>query len=123
VCEECPYERRETRITGFHRPHTYVPPDKDQCLLEQGIVCMGPATRSGCGAMCLQARLPCRGCYGPLPGIEDQGAKVIAAIGSLVASEDEEEIKNVVDQIVDPAGTFYRFSMANSYMVRRKLDE
>ncbi|OGK09375.1 MAG: oxidoreductase, partial [Candidatus Riflebacteria bacterium RBG_13_59_9] len=88
VCEECPYEKKETRITGFKRPHTFIPPDKEQCLLEQGLVCMGPATRSGCGAQCLQCGMPCRGCYGRLPEVQDQGAKVIAAIGSMIQSVD-----------------------------------
>lgn len=122
VCEECPYEKKETRITKFHRPHTYIAPDKEQCLLEQGLVCMGPATRSGCGAQCLQCGMPCRGCYGPLPDIQDQGAKLVAAIGSMVGGTDEEEITDIVNQIVDPAGTLYRFSMADSFLVRRKLD-
>jgi len=121
VCEECPFEKKETRITAFRRPHTFIPPEKDQCLLEQGLVCLGPATRSGCGAMCLQARMPCRGCYGRLPEVSDQGAKLIAAIGSMIGSEDEKEIADIIGQIVDPAGTFYRFSMASSFMVRRKL--
>jgi F420-non-reducing hydrogenase small subunit len=50
------------------------------------------------------------------------GAKMISAIGSLVASNDDEEVKSVVNQIEDPAGTMYRFTMANSLLVRRKTD-
>lgn len=121
VCDECPYTKRETRIKEFHRPHLFIPPDKEQCLLEQGLVCMGPATRSGCEARCLQAGMPCRGCYGPAPEVYDQGAKMLSALGSLIDSDDEEEIKKIIGQVEDPAGTFYRFSLAHSYLVRKNL--
>ena len=121
VCDECPRERKETKITGFKRPHEYVAPDPEQCLMEQGIICMGSATRSGCEARCINAGMPCRGCYGPCADVYDQGAKMISALGSMLESEDEEEIKRVIDEIVDPAGLFYRFSMSHSYLLRRRL--
>jgi F420-non-reducing hydrogenase small subunit len=68
----------------------------------------------------------CRGCYGPLDGVEDQGAKMLSAIASIVgvgaAGEDEhvlnEKIGAVMDTLADPAGTFYRFSMAHSLLKR-----
>ena len=54
VCDECPREKRQVRIKEFKRPHE-ARPEPDWCLLEQGFVCLGPATRSGCGALCLKA--------------------------------------------------------------------
>ncbi len=68
----------------------------------------------------------CRGCYGPMPGVEDQGAKMLSAIASVIGvgdpSMDEDELERkidaVVDTIPDPAGTFYRFSMAHSLLQR-----
>jgi len=123
VCDECPRERRGTKIKRFKRPHEYVAPDPEQCLLEQGIICMGPATRSGCEARCINAGMPCRGCYGPCADVFDQGAAMISALGSVLESEDEEEIKRVIDEIVDPAGLFYRFGMGHSYLLRRRLAE
>ncbi|MFQ6618395.1 MAG: oxidoreductase [Fidelibacterota bacterium] len=119
VCDECDLVKEEKRISGFVRPHLYIP-DGEHCLLEQGIVCMGPATRSGCGAQCLKANMPCRGCYGPIEGIRDQGAKMISAIGSLVDSTDPGRSEEIINQIVDPAGTFYRFGLAKSLMRRAK---
>lgn len=119
VCDECRFERRETRIRRFVRPHEVVP-DGTTCLLEQGIVCTGPATRSGCGAACPEANMPCRGCYGPADGVIDQGAKMISMIGSLVDSDDEAEIARAVDGIVDPAGTFYRFGLPGSILGRSR---
>jgi F420-non-reducing hydrogenase small subunit len=129
VCEECPLEKNVKSISQFYRPYDLLP-QPDLCLLEQGIVCMGPATRSGCGALCPQANMGCRGCYGPLDGVEDQGAKMLSAIASVIgvgaAGEDEVEMAQELDQVmhtlVDPAGTFYRFSMAHSLLQRARVN-
>ncbi|TLM77135.1 MAG: oxidoreductase, partial [Actinobacteria bacterium] len=51
VCDECTLPKRNTRVAGFRRFHEFVP-EPEWCLLEQGVLCMGPATRSGCGAQC-----------------------------------------------------------------------
>jgi len=66
VCDECKHEREEKHIIKFYRPHEIIP-DSKQCLFDQGIICAGPATRSGCGALCPTVDMPCRGCYGPPP--------------------------------------------------------
>ena len=128
VCEECPLEKNEKSIERFYRPYE-ITPEPGMCLLDQGIVCMGPATRNGCEALCPQVGMGCRGCYGPLPGVEDQGAKMLAAIASVIGVGDptmeedelEEKIQAVVDTIADPAGTFYRFSMAHSLLERANI--
>ncbi len=119
VCDECVFERRHEKVGEFKRPHEFVP-DGERCLLEQGLLCMGPATRSGCGAQCLSASMPCRGCYGPAEGVNDQGAKMISVIGSIIDSEDEAVIAGVADQIDDPTGFAYRFGMAASALGRKK---
>lgn len=122
VCDECKYERRDTPINEIKRPHLYQPAaGDDQCLLEQGLICLGPATRSGCEARCLDARLGCRGCYGAAGAAIDQGSKMIAALGSLLAGQSDTEVRAVADQIVDPVGTFYRFGMAGSLLERKRL--
>jgi len=112
-CDECPRTREEKKISGFVRPHQIIP-DPDKCLLDQGILCMGPATRSGCGGLCVSVGVPCRGCYGPPPNSRDQGTKMVAALASVIDSEDPEEIDRILDGIVDPIGTFYRFSMGTA---------
>ncbi len=118
-CDECGRTRQEKRVKRFYRPWELVP-DPDQCLLDQGIICLGPATRSGCGALCVKANMPCRGCYGPPPNVTDQGAKMISALASVIDSQDPEEIQRILDQIPDPAGTFYRFSVPASLLHRRR---
>ncbi len=119
VCDECKREKKLVKIKEFKRPHE-IKPEPDWCLLEQGIICMGPATRSGCGALCVNAGMPCRGCYGPAGDVEDQGAAMVGALGALLDTEDEEEAKRMIEQIVDPLGTFYRFSMSSSYLKGNK---
>ncbi|MEP0813830.1 MAG: oxidoreductase [bacterium] len=120
VCDECKREKRQVKITKFHRPHEIIP-EPDWCLLEQGILCMGPATRSGCGALCLNADMPCRGCYGPTANEEDQGAAMMGAIGSIIDAKDDDAAKAIIDGLPDPAGYFYRFGMSKSTLLRRKL--
>ncbi len=116
-CDECPLVREERRLKRFVRPHEVIP-EPGRCLLDQGIVCLGPATRSGCGALCTRAGMPCRGCYGPPPNSRDQGAKMVSALASVIDSQDPEEIDAILDGIVDPIGTFYRFSMGTAPVSR-----
>ncbi len=122
VCDECPLEKDEKKITGFVRPHM-IHPEPDKCLLEQGIFCAGIATRSGCDAQCPSVGMPCRGCYGPPPEVIDQGAKIVSALGSVIDSTDPEEVRRIMGQIPFPLGTFYRFGMAGSILRRRTEDE
>ena len=130
VCDECPLEKHEKQIARFYRPYEIIP-EPGMCLLDQGIVCMGPATVSGCGALCPQVGMRCEGCYGPLEGVVDQGGKMLSAIASVIAAgkpgtpehELEREINAVVDTLVDPAGTFYRFSMAHSLLGRTRTSD
>ena len=118
VCDECSLTREEKKIKKFFRPHEIIP-DPDKCLLDQGILCMGPATRDGCDAKCPSVGMPCRGCYGLLPNSHDQGAKMISALASVIDSEDPEEVDKILDGIVDPIGSFYRFSLAKATLGRK----
>ena len=119
VCDECKHNREEKRIVKFYRPHEIIP-DSDRCLFDQGIICAGPATRGGCGALCPSVDMPCRGCYGPPPGVIDQGAALLSAVASVVDADTEEEAARTVGEIVDPVGTFYRFGLPASLLHRAK---
>lgn len=114
-CDECPRVRKEKKIKKFVRPYE-IKINPDECLLDQGILCMGPATRSGCGALCVKANVPCRGCYGAPPNVQDQGVKMLSALSSVIDSQDPEEIDKIISTIADPTGTFYRFSLAHSLL-------
>jgi F420-non-reducing hydrogenase small subunit len=121
VCDECLREKRQVKIERFRRPHEFRP-EAGWCLLEQGILCMGPATRSGCGALCLKADMPCEGCYGAPAAAPDQGTSMMGALGALLDATTEERARELVAQIPDPTGTFYRFSMTSSMLKVRKAD-
>ncbi len=118
VCEECGRKRSEKRITAFKR-NWQVLPDAETCLLEQGLVCCGIATRNGCGARCPQVSSPCIGCYGPPNGVVDYGARLMSGLASVIESSDPKEIQRIVEEgLPDPVGTLYRFSLARSLMRR-----
>jgi len=123
VCDVCPREKGEPsfRITEFKRPHE-VALDPNKCFLTQGVICCGPVTRAGCGTPCLNGNMPCRGCYGPAEGIVDQGAKLASVIGAMIDTDDPDKLQEILDTIVDPAGTFYRFGLAHSIMSRMKYE-
>lgn len=119
VCDECTREKRKVRIKEFKRPHLQLA-DSNWCLLEQGFVCNGPATRSGCGALCPKAGLACRGCYGPAGATVDQGTAMLSALGSLFEATTEDRARELAEQVVDPVGTFYRFGLASSVLHGRR---
>jgi F420-non-reducing hydrogenase small subunit len=120
-CDECPRKRNEKKIKQFKRTWEVIP-DSETCLLEQGLLCCGPATRAGCGALCPQVNSPCIGCYGPNAGVEDFGARLMTALASVIDANDPEKIDRIIQEgIPDPVGTFYRFSLPHSLLRRAAL--
>ncbi len=70
--------------------------------------------------------MPCRGCFGPPSEVKDVGGKMISALASIVGLENEEnmsdeDVEKLVNQIVDPAGYFYRFSLPTSLLRRKRM--
>jgi len=95
VCDMCPTVRQgkgELKVLKrflhspeYNRPDE--PLDSMRCLLEQGFLCMGPVTRAGCGGdnitpRCISARVPCRGCYGPVKHDGNQLLDMLNALAS-----------------------------------------
>ena len=119
-CDECQLKKQEKKITGFKRIATSQP-DPNICFLEQGFLCLGPVTRGGCDTRCQSSGVPCRGCYGPPPGVLDQGAKAISAIASVIEAKDDAEVQRIVDQIPDPVRSFNRFGIPGSLIARKVL--
>lgn len=113
VCDTCKRNKAKPdtlAIQEIKRIHK-VDADPNTCFLAQGIICLGPVTRGGCGESCININIPCRGCFGPVDGIGDTGAKFISAWASILDGHDEEQLKVITEQIVDPVGYLYRFSL------------
>jgi F420-non-reducing hydrogenase small subunit len=116
ICDECPREKKDRKLSEIKRIYE-IEDDLKTCFWDQGVVCMGPATRAGCGAQCPDVNIPCTGCDGPGPRVTDQGAAAISALAS-IATDPE-----VIKQVVDPIGTFYKYSLANSILRRKVMKE
>lgn len=126
LCDECTLKKENKMISKIVNPVTAIV-DPERCLLEQGILCMGPVTRGGCEARCINVLMPCRGCMGPGPETEDQGVKMISAIASILGVKDEEnltdqQIEDLLSGIKDIIGTFYRFTLPDA-LLNRKVKE
>ena len=116
-CDECTRIKGESgmRIDEFKRPHlTELNPET--CFLTQGVICCGTATRAGCGLPCVNANMPCRGCYGPPDGVVDQGAKLMSAIAALVDTDNPDTLQDILAGVADPVGLAYRFGLAESIL-------
>ncbi len=121
LCDECPRQKskpEQLALSAFARPSQRVL-DQEECLLAQGVLCLGPATRAGCEALCVRGNMPCTGCFGPTSRVRDQGAKALSAIAATVASNDAAEIERILAAIPDPVGTFYRYGLPVSLLKRR----
>ena len=128
LCDTCPVKDSKPEklsINELKRPYE-IKLDPEKCFLVEGVFCYGPATRSGCGETCIRANMPCRGCFGPLDGVKDQGAKALSMLASIMGVDSEEKMTDedadqLINQIADPAGTFYRFSLPASLLRRKRM--
>ncbi len=125
LCDTCP--RKDSKpdrieIEKFVEPQHYDELDDGRCFLEAGIICMGPATRGGCGERCINANMPCRGCYGPPNDVKDQGLGMLSALASLIKPNEEKEIPKVIETLPDLIGSFYMYGLPSSILFRKKIE-
>jgi F420-non-reducing hydrogenase small subunit len=121
ICDTCPRNKRKPsrmEIRKIKRIHQ-VDADPDACFLAEGIICLGPATRTGCGESCIRINVPCRGCFGPVPSVVGSGPKFLSTLTSLITVEKDEDIEEAIDSIDDPAGYLYRFTQPSSILGKR----
>jgi F420-non-reducing hydrogenase small subunit len=93
VCDTCPTKREGkgavNMVKRFLENAEFepgAPLDEMRCLLEQGYMCMGPVTAAGCAKRgapsCISARVPCRGCFGPVRKDGNQLLDMMNALAS-----------------------------------------
>ena len=104
VCDTCPTQRQGKgdvdRVKRFITNAKFTPGapiDEMRCLLEQGYLCMGPVTAAGCAKRgapsCISARVPCRGCFGP---VRKDGNQLLDMMNALASNGID--FKSVVDR-------------------------
>ncbi len=121
VCDTCP-TRREGK-GSVDKVKRYLenvafdpekPVSEMRCLLEQGFMCMGPVTAAGCARRgtpgCIDARVPCRGCFGPVLAEGNQMLDMMNALAS-----NGIDFKSVVDR-----RSMLRFSGAHGNLRPKK---
>ena len=94
VCDTCPTRREGkgtvSKVKRFVE-NAQFDPDKPvsemRCLLEQGYLCMGPVTAAGCAKRgapsCIEARVPCRGCFG---SVRPRGNQLLDMMNALASN-------------------------------------
>jgi len=111
VCDECPTKREKKALAQLKRPLEQLkftpgqPLSEVRCFMEQGYLCQGPATRSGCGGAdkiprCVRAYMTCRGCFGPIRAGANPMVDMMGALSSVGLNPRE---------IEDRMATFNRF--------------
>ncbi len=121
VCDTCP-TRREGK-GSVSKVKRYIenaefdptkPVSEMRCLLEQGFMCMGPVTAAGCAKYgapsCIEARVPCRGCFGP---VRPDGNQLLDMMNALASNGID--TKSVVDR-----RSILRFSGAHGNLRPKK---
>jgi len=114
VCDECPTIRAKKAVTTLKRrleAPDFVPGrplSEMRCLMEQGFLCHGPATRGGCGGSegtprCIRAYMTCEGCFGPMSEKANPMVDMMGALSTIGLDP---------KQVLDRAATFNRFSGA-----------
>jgi len=87
-------------------------PNMEDCLIEQGYICMGPVTKAGCGALCINVNAPCTGCYGQTKWGVNQAERftdtILKNFNVTISKED------LLSQVKDHIGTFEKFTLASN---------
>jgi len=100
VCDDCPVKREKKASGGeIKRPLEPLdvkvgePWENTRCYMEQGFLCLGPVTRSGCATAmtegtekvprCVKGHMTCRGCFGPIRKGANPLVDMMGAISSI----------------------------------------
>jgi F420-non-reducing hydrogenase small subunit len=122
VCAECGRVVRGELPAEVKRTYE-TPVIPDECLLQQGFMCLGSVTRGGCDAPCTKAGMPCMGCRGPAHlvlsnashGIYEDWIKRRCHYTKLPAKDLEHHLENVMH-------TLYAYTFAAPFMRLKRTE-
>jgi F420-non-reducing hydrogenase small subunit len=122
VCAECTRVAQTGLNTELKRT-TVQQPEPDVCLLSQGYVCLGSVSRSGCGAPCTSAGVPCMGCRGPIDRVFVEPTHgifydLIRRI-SHFTGKSEEDVEKCIEDVVH---TLYSFTLSIPELRRKDAE-
>jgi len=99
VCDDCPVKREKKAGIGEIKralePMEFKqgePWENTRCFMEQGYLCLGPVTRSGCARAedgdvkvprCIKGYMTCRGCFGPIREGANPLVDMLGALSSI----------------------------------------
>jgi len=95
VCDTCPTIREKKSggrpVKRWLQNIEFNPEEgleKMRCINEQGFLCLGPVTLAGCAGKagvprCIQARTPCRGCFGQIHKASEPLVDMMGALSSV----------------------------------------
>lgn len=122
LCNSCPRNPKTAKIVmpGIRRLYE-IQLDEKKCFLEQGVLCMGPATRLVCDHNCIRANYPCTGCGGPVEWGSDSGLSMMSTLSSILMVDVEKNVlepglMEELDKIRDVVGSFYRYTLRKSHI-------
>jgi len=108
VCDTCLRIRGRLQMTEIKRDYEGLP-NVDDCLIEQGYICLGPVTKAGCGGLCIRVNAPCTGCYGQTEWVKDQPTRFAeTVVNNFNVRLTKEEL---LKQVLDPIGVFEKFTL------------
>ncbi len=122
VCGECPRTVQGDFAPDLHRTYeTEI--DPQECLLQQGFICLGSVTLAGCHAACTRAGAPCLGCRGPTQrlitqmshGIYDDWVKRRAHY----LRQSEKEVSNHLPHLRE---RLYLYTLAAPFLQKRRTE-
>lgn len=122
VCAECSRVVRTDFSPEIRRSYE-MEVDDEECLLQQGFICLGSVTRAGCGALCTSNGAPCLGCRGPTERIMLEPAHGIfedlierrCHYLDISIEESEEQIRPYLK-------TLYNFNLGSKFMREKKTE-
>jgi F420-non-reducing hydrogenase small subunit len=122
VCVECKRKKdkkqRPGNLVGFQLGKV-VP---ELCLINQGFLCIGSSTRSGCGAPCPRAGHPCVGCRGPSNNfIEKESGAWLDSIQNVFVTLTDIPAEEVRTGLLSPQMAMFLFQFSDYASSERPL--